>query len=330
MARKRRVTATDVAKEAGVSQTTVSYVLNNAPNQKISPETRQRIQAAVKKLGYTPSAAARTLRLGRSSVVLLLLADLPMGYTAIELVENLTQVLRQEDLTVITRIDDGRSDGALWEDLAPCAVVIFAPISAERRARLRASGIQMIDVWPYPGDAGDAPLTRSQIRVGRLQAQHLVQAGHQRLGYAAPDDPRQQAFYEPRLHGVQQVCADRGLAPPVVREIPLDTASAAAAARLWRADGVTAVCAYNDEVAFALLSGMHTAGLSAPQGLAVIGVDDIPVARFSQPPLTTINHRMDVTAAELAGAVLSSLQLPPSVAPPRQGEAATVVVRRSA
>ena len=74
----RAVTATDVAREAGVSQATVSYVINDDPNQKISSETRGRVLAAVARLGYTPSAAARALRKGSSDLVLLALPDVPM------------------------------------------------------------------------------------------------------------------------------------------------------------------------------------------------------------------------------------------------------------
>ncbi|MFI6961764.1 LacI family DNA-binding transcriptional regulator [Streptomyces sp. NPDC050255] len=86
----------DVARQAGVSQTTVSYVRNDVRHQKIAVETRHRIHAAVERLGYTPSTAARTLHKGHSDIVLLLLADMPLGHTAIQLVEELTQILQKQ------------------------------------------------------------------------------------------------------------------------------------------------------------------------------------------------------------------------------------------
>src|SRR4051794_41190218 len=77
--RTRRITSADVAREAGVSRTTVSYVLNETPHQKIPDATRQRVLDAVARLEYAPSAAARALQSGRSDVVLCLLPDWPIG-----------------------------------------------------------------------------------------------------------------------------------------------------------------------------------------------------------------------------------------------------------
>ncbi|GAA0855691.1 LacI family DNA-binding transcriptional regulator [Streptosporangium amethystogenes subsp. fukuiense] len=328
MAKRRRVTSIDVAKEAGVSQTTVSYVLNNVPYQTIPAETRQRIYAAVEKLGYTPSAAARTLRLGRSDIVLLLIANMPLGATAIELIEHLTADLEQHGLSVITRIDSGRAVAALGKSLAPAAVISFAPVSEEHRADLRSAGVYVVDVW---GDNDDGPnvMARGQFRIGRMQADHLVSQGHTRLGYAAPADHRLGPFLDPRLEGVRRGCAEHGFASPSVRQVALETAAAADAAHAWRAEGVTAVCAFNDEVAIALLAGIRATGLSAPGDLAVIGVDDIPLGQFAEPPLTTINQHMDAIAAELTDAVLDGLRSPSSRrAVP--SESATLVIRRSA
>src|SRR4051812_43365688 len=77
--RPRRATSADVAREAGVSRATVSYVLNDTPHQKIPEATRRRVLEAAARLGYAPSAAARTLRTGRSDVVLGMLPDWPIG-----------------------------------------------------------------------------------------------------------------------------------------------------------------------------------------------------------------------------------------------------------
>lgn len=327
MAKRRRVTSIDVAKEAGVSQTTVSYVLNNVPHQTIPEETRQRIHAAVDKLGYTPSAAARTLRLGRSNIVLLLIANMPLGATAIELIEHLTADLERHDLSVITRIESGRSLASLGKSLAPSAVVAFAPLAEEQRAGIRDTGAYVIDVW---GDNDDGPnvMARGQFRIGRMQADYLASKGHIRLGYAAAADPRLSPFLDPRLDGVRRSCSEHSLPPVSVRQVALDTSAAAHAARAWQDEGISAVCAFNDEVAVALLAGIRAAGLSAPADLAVVGVDDIPMAQFAEPPLTTINQHMDAIAAELADAVLDGLKSGNGRRAP--SESATLVVRHSA
>ncbi|ELP67772.1 substrate-binding domain-containing protein [Streptomyces turgidiscabies] len=122
-----------------------------------------------------------------------------------------------------------------------------------------------------------------------LQARHLVPA-HVRLGYAVPDLTRLDVLVRPRLNGVRKVCDELGLPEPDVRTVPLETDGAAAAVKAWLAADppVTAVCAFNDEAAMAVLAAPRSLGLRAPQDRAVIGVDDIPGAALAQPPLTTV------------------------------------------
>ncbi|MEV6156438.1 LacI family DNA-binding transcriptional regulator [Nonomuraea sp. NPDC052129] len=325
-ARQRRITSIDVAREAGVSQTTVSYVLNNVPHQKISEETRSRIFAAVDKLGYAPSAAARTLRRGRSDLVLIVLSDVPLGATLAQLVEHLTDDLERHGLTAITRRERRLPVTALARELEPTAIVAFTAISPEDRASLRAAGIKVVSARLDGG--GENVLTLPQTEIGRLQAGHLAATGRRRIGYAAPDDPRVRDFYHLRLGGVRQACAELGLEPPDVRDVPLDTATAAEVARGWHGAGVDGVCAYNDETAFALLAGMRAAGLAAPGDLAVIGVDDIPLAPFAVPPLTTVDQHTQTVAEHLTEMILRAdgARSPQS---PRT-ETASLVIRESA
>jgi DNA-binding LacI/PurR family transcriptional regulator len=97
----RRVTSADVARMAGVSRATVSYVLNDTPHQTISADTRDRVLHAAAELGYAPSAAARTLRTGRSDVVLCLLPDWPIGQEVGALLTNLSGALAGHGLTFV-------------------------------------------------------------------------------------------------------------------------------------------------------------------------------------------------------------------------------------
>src|SRR3954449_3693311 len=97
----RRVTSADVARLAGVSRATVSYVLNDTPRQSISADTRTRVLDAAAQLGYAPSAAARALRSGRSDIVLCLLPDWPIGPTVGLFLEHLSAALAAEGLTFV-------------------------------------------------------------------------------------------------------------------------------------------------------------------------------------------------------------------------------------
>lgn len=305
----RRVTSADVARVAGVSRATVSYVLNDTPRQTISADTRTRVLEAAASLGYAPSAAARALRTGRSDVVLCLLPDWPIGPEVGALLGNLSSALARSGLTFVahpgTRED--RPIAELWKAITPAAVLAFADLSDDEIDAMRAAGVVLVVALLGRARQRRRELEVPQQFIGRLQADHLAETGHEVLGYAYPDDDRVRIFAEPRLAGVRAACADRGLAAPDVRTVPLDPSSASAAVRDWRAAGVTGVCAYNDDVALAVLAGLRTAGLTAPDDLAVIGVDDIPAARLAAPALTTVITDQAVVGAHLAATIVAAI-----------------------
>jgi DNA-binding LacI/PurR family transcriptional regulator len=314
----RRVTSADVARVAGVSRATVSYVMNATPSQTISPGTRTRVLDAAARLGYAPSAAARALRTGRSDVVLCLLPDWPIGPEVGALLGNLSKALARAGLTFVAHPGnrEDRPIAEIWKAITPAAVLAFTDFSDDEIDAMRSAGVALVVALLGRSRQRRGELEVPQHLVGRLQAGRLAGRGHTRLGYAFPDDDRVRFFADPRLAGVRAACADLGLAAPAVETVALDPVAAAAAVRRWRAGGVTGVCAYNDEVALAVLAGLRSAGLSAPAGLAVIGVDDIAVARLADPPLTTVTTDQVAVAAHLAATVLAAITgAPPPPSP---------------
>ena len=287
-----RPTSTDVARATGLSRATVSYVLNDTPHQAIPETTRRRVLEAAAALGYTPSAAARALRSGRSDVVLALLPDWPIGPSVGALIEHLSAHLARAGLTFVVHpyARGGRAMSEVWKAITPTAVVTFAELDEREATTMRAAGVELTVALFGGSGAGSHVLQVPEERVGRLQAEHLAAAGHRRLGYAFPDDERVRTFSGPRLRGARQACAELAIDEPVTHTVPLTAESAAVAVAAWREldPPVTAVCAYNDEVALAVLAGMRQLGLTAPDDLAVIGVDDIPAAGLAAPPLTTV------------------------------------------
>ena len=326
----RRPTSTDVAAAAGLSRATVSYVLNDTPNQVIPESTRQRVLAAAAALGYTPSAAAKALRSGRSDVVLCLLPDWPIGANVGHLIEQLSVALARRGLTFVVHPLAGteRAVGELWKAITPVAVVSFEPLPEQDVATMRSAGIEVTVALLGATATGPEAFAFSDQRTGRLQAEHLAAGGHRKLGYADPDDPRVGGFAAVRLDGVRQACAELGLAEPAVQTVALEADSAASAIGAWRRDGVTAVCAYNDEVALALFAGLRQLGLAAPADLAVIGVDDIPAARLASPPLSTVRADLPALSGYLADRITAGLSGEP--VPQRPGsDLHALVVRES-
>jgi DNA-binding LacI/PurR family transcriptional regulator len=329
---RRGVTATDVAREAGVSQATVSYVLNDTPGQTIPEATRQRVRDAMERLGYMPHGAARALRLGHSDAVLLVLPDWPLGPMLVSLVEGLSEELESHRLSLLTRrISSTQPLAGMWRSIAPAAVVSFEGLDPTEVRAMEDGGIPVISALVQPRKSVDGVLTASHSLMGALQLQHLAATGHRHIGYGAPEDPRVTVFRDLRLDGARTAAFELGLPEPSVRTVPMSVDGAAEAIRAWRAEDpvVTAVCAYNDDMAFALLAGMRHLGLEAPGDLAVIGVDDTPLAPFAHPPLTSVGQDIGALVEYLTSAVIQRIagEAPPR--PPRS-EAVTLVVRESA
>lgn len=302
------ITSADVARESGVSRTTVSYVLNDKEGVAISEATRRRVTEAAARLGYAPSVAARTLRTGRSDLVLCVLPNWPMGPVIDTLLDHLARELAERGLSVLVHHGRGpRPLSELWRAVTPRAVIGFSAFDAEDERAMRQAGIQVLGTTPVHDPQRPGEPSFSQTRIGRAQVRHLASRGHRRLGYAAVTDPRLSEFAEGRLAGVRLECAELGLPEPVVEPVELEVGSAARAVRAWRTAGVTAVATYNDEVALAVLAGLRAEGCAVPDDVAVIGVDDIPAARLAAPPLTTVSQSIERQATHLAVSVLAAL-----------------------
>ncbi|MEU2289161.1 LacI family DNA-binding transcriptional regulator [Streptomyces sp. NPDC013178] len=304
------MTSADVAREAGVSRATVSYVLNDTPHQKIPEATRQRVWEAAARLGYAPSAAARALRMGRSDIVLGLLPDWPIEHVLGRLIQQLTNAFAEHGLTFVVHSSarPARPLRELWKSMTPAAVLALQEFAEPEARAMRAAGIEVVMAMhgSIPGEAG--PPLVSEQPIGAAQARHLA-ASHRRLGYAYPDLPGLDVLAQPRLDGVRKVCAELGLPDPDVRTVPLEARGAAEVVEAWLADEspVTGVCAFNDDVALAVLAGLSHLGLRAPRDLAVIGVDDIPNASLAQPPLTTVFRDTNTIARNMARRVVDTL-----------------------
>lgn len=309
-----RVTSAAVAREAGVSRATVSYVLNGVTTQRISEATRQRVLEVAARLGYRPHAGARALRRGRTDVVLFVLPSVPVGHSLATMLERCATALAGRGLTFVADFSRGRAGAeaaTAWLRLAPDAVVTFDNDLEECAIeQLRQSGVAVLR--PFAG------YRSFHTMVGQVQARYLLDKGHRRIGYATTDRSELERVAAERLRGVQEVCAEAGLRPPSVRAVPVshDQAVGALAGWLSGAPPTTAVCAFSDDVAVALLAALHATGVRVPDQVAVIGVDDIPVAAAVSPCLTTVTWPREAFGESLAETVRALLDGAPPPASP--------------
>lgn len=303
-----RVTSADVARLAGVSRATVSYVVNDVPGVKLTLETRERVLAAAAKLGYSQYGPGRTLKSGRSDVVLFVLTDLPVGHALNALLDELEARLAEAAVSlVLFRVTErGNPLARIWREIGPSAVIGLDAIGDDDAREMRAAGIDVIRLVLRDGDEPGV-LSQSQTDVGKAQVEHLVSRGHRRLGFAYPDDQRVRTFAELRLQGATQAAKERGLPDLDVRTVPLERGPAAEAIGPWtsRPPAVTGVCAYNDQTAYAVLAALRDHGVAVPEDVAVIGVDNDPVGELISPTLTTVDTRHVEVGDELARLVIA-------------------------
>lgn len=295
-------TSADVARLAGVSRATVSYVLNNTSAVRISEPTRRRVHEAARELGYVPHAAARSLRAGHSRMVLMPAPAIPVGPLYSRFLNELQWALGRLDYTVVQYGSvglEGDEAARAWAELRPVAVLVpGAELGPEGVQVLKRSGARAV-VTLGPGRVeGAHALLMDQATVGHCAGAHLYERGRRRIGVVVPGEAGLEAFSRPRLAGVRQALHGTDA---TVTELPLDYTEEAAArlvaarlvaARLgagrreWDLD---AVFAYNDEYAMLLLRALQDEGLRVPDDVALIGADDLMLGRLLRPRLSTVH-----------------------------------------
>ncbi|MFI1018534.1 LacI family DNA-binding transcriptional regulator [Streptomyces sp. NPDC020965] len=299
-------TSADVARLAGVSRATVSYVLNNTSSVRISEPTRRRVREAAEELGYVPHAAARSLRAGHTRMVLLPTAAFPAGPLHQRFLNELQRALRGLDYTVVQygSLGLGGDDAArAWAELRPVAVVSLgvAGLSPHGVAVLKRSGARaVITLAPRPVE-GAHSLVMDQRAVGSCAVTHLIERGRRAIGVVMPREAGPDLLSEARIEGARRAAAGTGAR---IEPLPLsyDEEAAAAVAARWRGLGLDAVYAYNDDYAMLLMRALQDRGVDVPGETAVIGADDLLLGRLLRPRLSTVRVDM-VTGRRLADLV---------------------------
>lgn len=305
---RRRVTSADVAQAAGVSRTTVSYVLNDAPGRKIAPETRELVLRTASRLGHVPSAPGRSLRLGRSDIVLVLIRDFDIGYVAASLLKELdTRLAQLGYMILIDRYDpDLRTVSELWQRVSPALVVALGGLSTGLPA-IDESEVKVASERFLPLQ-GTVP----NVRVGELQAEYLATKGHRGFGYAFPASPSANMIATERYRGIKERCRILGMREPSLQVVDsTHPESVETAVDIWLADPqVSAVAAHSDELGLLICSSLWSRGLRPGVDLAVIGADDQPGARVALSTVRIDHAKWAVQVIAAVEALLDDRPIP--------------------
>lgn len=309
-----RITSADVAREAGLSRATVSYVLNRDPKQTIPEATRQRVYDAAAKLGYRPFGPARILRGARSTLVLMFTPGLEHAsdFVAAGIVRQLGDALSERGLHLIWQFGS-EDDAAIALDLAPAVVMSSSDEDGPLMQQLvREFSVPVIPAFPGLNDF----LASSAV----AQVQHLVGSGRRHLAYLGPDRAELQPSSEIRWNAVCASAHDLGIEEPRRAVLPSDRRQAREAILdlLRQEPTIDGICAYNDETAMIVLAAARDADIPVPGRVAVIGVDNHPFGQYAEPALSTVESDTsafvvgfaDMIAQIAAGEVAAPVRLP--------------------
>jgi LacI family transcriptional regulator len=309
----------DVAERAGVSITTVSHVINET--RPVSDELRSRVLAAIDDLGYQPNVLARSLRRGKTHTIGMIVPDSANPFFA-EVARGVEDTSFEQRYSVILCNSDGDLDKELFytnvlvEKQVDGIIFVAAGGSAERIRDLQARRIPLVVVdRDVPDVAVDSVLT-DNARGGELATRHLIELGHRRIGcVAGPSDVTPSAEritgYRDALRAAS-VSVDEAL---IVRgDFQYESGYRATQQLLSMNDPPTAVFACNDLMAVGAVSAALELGREVPRDLSVVGFDDVRLASFVNPPLTTIvqpKYEMGVLAAKMLVERMHDLDMPP-------------------
>jgi DNA-binding LacI/PurR family transcriptional regulator len=292
----------DVAREAGVSQKTVSRVINDAPH--VRPEVRRRVLEAIDQLGYRPNLAARALASQRTHVIGVLAVGLPLFGPAAQ-VFNLEHAARGRGYEIaLASLPDMSSSYLLSAVKGLLArgvegIVLEVPNHLVDVDETVFGGVPVAtSVGRIPGIRRQAVVDTHQVEIGRRATEHLLALGHQTVfhisGPVGWDASRE------RRQGWSEALAAAGRAEPEVLHGDWSARSGYQLGRLLatRSD-VTAIFSANDSQAMGVLRALAEAGRSIPGDVSVVGVDDIPEAEFQMVPLTTLRNDAKVIAEQV-------------------------------
>ncbi len=292
-----RTTISDVSKAAGVSIKTVSRVINK--EQYVRAATRERVEAAIEALKFSPSLAARALGGGRSFQIALIY-DNHSPYYIHAVQEGVWARCKEAGVRMLAQPADVTSPtlaaevGGLIDETHVDGVILSSPVTdaAPVLAELERRGIPFARISPGTNHALTSSVFMDDVQAADDMTTHLLALGHRAIGFIT-GHPNHMAS-EQRLYGYRRALDRAGIAfePEIVRPGEFDFASGAAAgeALLALARRPTAIFASNDDMASGVLAVAHRRNIAVPDALSVAGFDDTALATIVWPPLTTIRQ----------------------------------------
>jgi len=302
----QRVKLNELADEAGVSLSTVSKVLNGRSD--VYAATRAKVESILDRQGYQRRAGLPN----KGTLIEVVFPELETAW-AMEIIRGVENVARSNGLSVVlTESGDRHSPSADWVEgvlrRRPVGVVlVFSDLEEESKAKLRSRAIPFVIVDPAGDPAPDVPSVGSANWSGGLMAtRHLIELGHTRIAAITGRDDMMCSFA--RVDGYRSAMSSAGLDVDerLVRfgNFQVDGGNEIALELLALDDRPTAIFAGSDLQALGVIEAARTLGLQIPRDLSIVGYDDLQLAQWSSPALTTIHQPLTKMAEEAARLVV--------------------------
>ncbi len=297
----------EVAERAGVSVTTVSHVVNNT--RTVNPDTRRRVEEAMQILGYQPNVLARSLRRGVTHTIGIILPDSANPYFA-EVVRGIEDTSFSQGYSVILCNSDNdlarehHYTNVLVEKQVDGIIFVAAGLSAENIHNLQRRSVPLILVDRQVPDVHVDRVLADNQRGGWVATRHLIDLNHRHIACIA-GPPGLQVSNE-RVEGYRRALesAEIMFNPQWIVEGDFQYQSGYAAAKelFFQQPSPTAIFACNDLMAIGSICSAHENQLKVPEMLSIVGFDDVRLAAFANPPLTTVRQykrKMGARAAHM-------------------------------
>lgn len=314
---RQRPTSRDVAQLAGVSMSTVSNVLNRP--ERVTDAKRERVEAAMRELGFVRNRSARQLRLGQGQAIGLMIHDIAGPYST-AVARGVEKGMAEAGYLVMLCSSGGDPElerrQLLQLEEQGARGILAAPSSTGLEAlngvRDRGTAAVLLD-RPSP-DGDHCSVSIDDVKGAELAARHLLAMGHRRVALVNGEPHRQQC--RDRREGLHRAVRSAGLdVESTVSEHVISTLDAAAGqevvARILAEDAPpTAVMSINDHVALGVMRGLQARGLRIPDDVAVVGYDDLDLAAMLAPGLTSVRRPKDEFGRRGAQLLLDEIENP--------------------
>lgn len=332
---KGKPTSFDIAYKAGVSQATVSRALRGSPL--VSAETRRRVQAIAKELNYKVDKNASNLRRQHSVTLALLLFEDPTSDDSLinpfflSMLGSITRACARQGYDLLVSFqqlsDDWHAD---YQDSHKADGLIMLGygdylVARPKLERLVQQGTHFVRWGAVVEGQPGVSIGCDNVQGGRAITEHLLAQGRRQMAFIGTATPQFPEFFD-RYRGHCEALSQAGIEARAQAQIDADDSTELAGqqaleALLARGERFDAVFAASDMLAIGAMRALGARGLRVPEDVAVVGFDDIPMASFANPPLTTVSQDtkragevlVDVLLRQLRGEPVASLMLPTRV-----------------